>query len=99
MSVCLSACIKVSVGFSPRMHAFDTSTGAMQYLKWQHTWWSGTYSIMLTKASIFHKKYLGAFFEVVSSYRRIVSSLLCCTCMTFEVCSYLVVVGYFACND
>lgn len=51
----------VLVGFSPRLHAFDIINGHWRYLKWQHTWWNGAYSILLTKASILHRDYLAAF--------------------------------------
>ena len=51
----------VLVGFSPRLHAFDIFNGHWRYLKWQHTWWNGAYSILLTKASILHKDYLADF--------------------------------------
>jgi hypothetical protein len=50
---------KALVGWSPRMHGYDTELHNMKYLKWQHTWWSGMYSIMLTKASFIHRDYLG----------------------------------------
>lgn len=40
------------------MAVYDSVYGFTKYLKWQHTWWNGFYSIMLTKASIIHKKYL-----------------------------------------
>jgi len=43
------------------MHAYDIVSGNWRYLKWQHTWWSGVYSIMLTKASILHRDYLTSF--------------------------------------
>lgn len=56
---------RVLVGFAPRQHAYNPITGAMQYLRWQHTWWNGVYSIMLTKVSFFHKDYLNDFFEVL----------------------------------
>lgn len=52
------------IGFSPRLHAHDPDSGAEKYLKWQHTWWNGEYSIILTKACFLHKKYLTAYFEV-----------------------------------
>lgn len=56
---------KTLVGFSPRIHAYDAVTGAMRYLRWQHTWWSGFYSIMLTKASFLHRDYFELFSRVV----------------------------------
>jgi hypothetical protein len=49
------------VGYSPRMHAQDATTGKMRYLRWQHTWWSGVYSIVLTKASFMHRDSLREF--------------------------------------
>lgn len=53
------------VGFSPRLHSFDVYTGRTKYLRWQHSWWSGIYSIMLTKASLLHKDYLDAYPRLV----------------------------------
>lgn len=53
------------VGFSPRLDALNPQTGETRYLKWQHTWWNGAYSIMLTKAAFLHKKYLSLFFELL----------------------------------
>ena len=52
------------VGYSPRMNAFDSSTGLSRYLRWQHTWWSGLYSIVLTKEGFLHRDYLDRYFEV-----------------------------------
>ncbi|KAJ1260928.1 hypothetical protein BS78_10G269300 [Paspalum vaginatum] len=49
------------VGFVPRMHWLaDTrgSTEEYRYGSWWSVWWTGTYSIVLSKASFFHKKYL-----------------------------------------
>lgn len=53
------------VGFSPRMNAFDTTTGHARYLRWQHTWWSGLYSIILTKVSFLHRDYLAEYFRII----------------------------------
>lgn len=50
--------IRALVGFSPRMHVRDMWTGALRYLRWQHTFWNGAYSIVLTKAAFFHQDYL-----------------------------------------
>jgi hypothetical protein len=47
------------------MHAFDALTGRSRYLRWQHTWWSGVYSIVLTKVSYFHKSYLQDYFRLI----------------------------------
>lgn len=54
------------VGFSPRMNAFDAHNGRSRYLRWQHTWWSGVYSIMLTKVAFLHRDFLGLYFDVIS---------------------------------
>ena len=56
---------KTLVGFSPRIHAYDVVSGAMRYLRWQHTWWSGFYSIMLTKASFLHRDYFELFSRMI----------------------------------
>lgn len=44
------------VGFMPRIHILKD--GKLTYRCWWRVWWEGVYSIILTKASIFHKKYL-----------------------------------------
>lgn len=56
---------KTLVGFSPRMYAYDVYSGAIKYLKWQHTWWSGMYAIMLTKASFLHRDFLTEYEKTV----------------------------------
>jgi len=48
----------VLVGYSPRMITNDPISGKTKYMRWQHTWWSGIYSIVLTKATFLHKRYL-----------------------------------------
>jgi glucuronyl/N-acetylglucosaminyl transferase EXT2 len=53
------------VGFSPRMITWDTNSGNFLYLRWQHTWWSGLYSVMLTKIGILHRDYLENFSKAV----------------------------------
>lgn len=40
------------------MHTADIYTGESKYLRWQHSWWNGAYSIMLTKAAYLHRDYL-----------------------------------------
>jgi hypothetical protein len=52
------------VGFSPRLHGVHPETGDAIYFKWQHTWWNGEYSIVLTKAAFMHKKYLELYEKV-----------------------------------
>eukprot|EP00262_Sarcandra_glabra_P018570 TRINITY_DN670_c0_g1_i1.p1 TRINITY_DN670_c0_g1~~TRINITY_DN670_c0_g1_i1.p1 ORF type:complete len:331 (+),score=30.41 TRINITY_DN670_c0_g1_i1:394-1386(+) len=49
------------VGFVPRMHWVDKMKGNMEsynYGGWWSVWWMGTYSMVLSKAAFFHKKYL-----------------------------------------
>ncbi|XP_010264156.1 PREDICTED: glycosyltransferase family 64 protein C4-like isoform X2 [Nelumbo nucifera] len=49
------------VGFVPRMHWLDVEKDGVAYYKyggWWSVWWMGTYSMVLSKASFFHKKYL-----------------------------------------
>ena len=53
------------VGYSPRMHALDSVSGDTRYLRWQHTWWSGLYSIVLTKGALLHRDHLAAFKRMV----------------------------------
>ncbi|PKA64895.1 alpha-1,4-N-acetylglucosaminyltransferase EXTL3 [Apostasia shenzhenica] len=49
------------VGFVPRMHWLDKSNnsiGRYFYGGWWSVWWMGTYSMVLSKAAFFHKRYL-----------------------------------------
>lgn len=55
------------VGFSARMNGYDTVTSQSRYFNWQFTWWSGLYSIVLTKASLLHRDYLMNFDEHVGN--------------------------------
>ncbi|KAB1217764.1 Exostosin-like 2 [Morella rubra] len=48
------------VGFVPRMHWVEKSKGSIDYYiygGWWSVWWTGTYSMVLSKAAFFHKKY------------------------------------------
>lgn len=47
------------------MNLFDIYTGTERYLNWQYTWWSGVYTIMLTKAAIMHRDYLSDYEKLV----------------------------------
>ncbi|CAO2825642.1 unnamed protein product [Amaranthus hypochondriacus] len=52
------------VGFVPRMHWLDQSRGNQEYYVyggWWSVWWMGTYSMVLSKAAFFHKKYLAMY--------------------------------------
>ena len=55
------------VGFSPRMTGYDSVTGADRYYRWQHTWWNGVYTVMLTKVALMSVSYLKAYKEMVPS--------------------------------
>ncbi|XP_043697649.1 glycosylinositol phosphorylceramide mannosyl transferase 1-like [Telopea speciosissima] len=49
------------VGFVPRMHWLDVEKDGVAYYKyggWWSVWWMGTYSMVLSKAAFFHRKYL-----------------------------------------
>ncbi|KAL2527154.1 Glycosyltransferase family 64 protein C4 [Abeliophyllum distichum] len=49
------------VGFVPRMHWLKKEKNGMvhyRYGGWWSVWWTGTYSMVLSKAAFFHKKYL-----------------------------------------
>lgn len=52
------------VGFVPRIHYVDQSKGNLDYYiygGWWSVWWMGTYSMVLSKAAFFHKKYLSLY--------------------------------------
>ncbi|XP_058205532.1 glycosylinositol phosphorylceramide mannosyl transferase 1-like [Rhododendron vialii] len=49
------------VGFIPRMHWLAQEKSSMAYYKyggWWSVWWTGSYSMVLTKAAFFHRTYL-----------------------------------------
>ncbi|XP_044509002.1 glycosylinositol phosphorylceramide mannosyl transferase 1-like [Mangifera indica] len=61
------------VGFVPRNHWRD-DTGNYVYGGWWSVWWTGTYSMVLSKAAFFHKKYLGVYTnEMPASIREYVT--------------------------
>ncbi|KAL0756186.1 hypothetical protein Bca101_093854 [Brassica carinata] len=52
------------VGFVPRVHWPEQSNRKADYYTysgWWSVWWSGTYSMVLSKAAFFHKKYLSLY--------------------------------------
>ncbi len=57
--------LRTLVGFSPRYNSYDPVTGNDRYLRWQHTWWNGLFTIILTKASFLHRRYLDEYFKVL----------------------------------
>jgi hypothetical protein len=48
------------VGFMPRVHVRSPS-GTMVYRAWWYIWWTGSYSIILTKAAFLHHKYFSMY--------------------------------------
>ncbi|GLT92992.1 hypothetical protein SLE2022_108000 [Rubroshorea leprosula] len=64
------------VGFVPRMHWVDESKGKDHYIYggWWSVWWTGTYSMVLSKAAFFHKKYLSLYTnEMPASIREYIT--------------------------
>ncbi|ONK58813.1 uncharacterized protein A4U43_C08F10 [Asparagus officinalis] len=52
------------VGFVPRMHWLHHQENGITYYKyggWWSVWWMGTYSMILSKAAFFHRKYLDVY--------------------------------------
>ncbi|XP_010554651.1 PREDICTED: glycosyltransferase family 64 protein C4-like [Tarenaya hassleriana] len=52
------------VGFVPRVHWPENSSNKGEYYTysgWWSVWWTGTYSMVLSKAAFFHKKYLNLY--------------------------------------
>ncbi|KAL5568520.1 hypothetical protein UlMin_025095 [Ulmus minor] len=64
------------VGFVPRMHWVDQTKGngdSYIYGGWWSVWWTGSYSMVLSKAAFFHKKYLRLYTnEMPASIREFV---------------------------
>ncbi|CAI8586274.1 unnamed protein product [Vicia faba] len=65
------------VGFVPRVHWVDPLNGEdikFRYGGWWSVWWTGTYSMVLSKAAFFHKKYFSLYTnEMPSSIREYVT--------------------------
>ncbi|XP_010256615.1 PREDICTED: glycosyltransferase family 64 protein C4 isoform X2 [Nelumbo nucifera] len=65
------------VGFVPRIHWVDQSKGGKDYYTyggWWSVWWMGTYSMVLSKAAFFHKKYLYLYtHEIPASIREYIT--------------------------
>lgn len=65
------------VGFVPRVHWVDSLNGddnKFRYGGWWSVWWTGTYSMVLSKAAFFHKKYFALYTnEMPSSIREFVT--------------------------
>ncbi|KAF5453652.1 hypothetical protein F2P56_028542 [Juglans regia] len=61
------------VGFVPRIHWVDQSKGNNDYYiygGWWSVWWTGTYSMVLSKAAFFHKKYFSLYTNEMSASVR-----------------------------
>ncbi|KAK9143630.1 hypothetical protein Syun_013030 [Stephania yunnanensis] len=61
------------VGFVPRMHWLDMKKNGVAYYEyegWWSVWWTGTYSMVLSKAAFFHKKYLDLYTNKMPSSIR-----------------------------
>ncbi|CAJ1952568.1 unnamed protein product [Sphenostylis stenocarpa] len=57
------------VGFVPRMHWLDKEQNNVAYYRyggWWSVWWMGTYSMVLSKAAFFHRKYLDLYSHEMS---------------------------------
>ncbi|XP_042509850.1 glycosylinositol phosphorylceramide mannosyl transferase 1-like [Macadamia integrifolia] len=65
------------VGFVPRMHWIDIKKDGVAHYKyggWWSVWWMGTYSMVLSKAAFFHRKYLDLYtYTMPSSIRDYVT--------------------------
>ncbi|KAF5738465.1 glycosyltransferase family 64 protein C4 [Tripterygium wilfordii] len=65
------------VGFVPRTHWLDQSESHRDYYiygGWWSVWWTGRYSMVLSKAAFFHKKYLKLYTnEMPASIREYVT--------------------------
>ncbi|OWM69976.1 hypothetical protein CDL15_Pgr025825 [Punica granatum] len=65
------------VGYVPRIHWLDQESGNRDYYiygGWWSVWWTGTYSMVLSKAAFFHKKYLNMYtYEMPASIREYVT--------------------------
>ncbi|KAB1210788.1 Exostosin-2 [Morella rubra] len=65
------------VGFVPRIHWLEKAKNGDQFYEyggWWSVWWTGTYSMVLSKAAFFHKKYLDMYtHKMQSSIRDYVS--------------------------
>ncbi|XP_019057717.1 PREDICTED: glycosyltransferase family 64 protein C4 isoform X2 [Tarenaya hassleriana] len=62
------------VGFVPRVHwpekSNDDEGKYYKYSGWWYVWWTGTYSMVLSKAAFFHNKYLTLYTNGVQSSIR-----------------------------
>jgi hypothetical protein len=53
-------------------------TNEYRYGSWRSVWWTGTYSMVLSKASFFHKRYLDLYTnEMAPSIRKYVNDNRC----------------------
>lgn len=71
------------VGFYPRLHVRITGkeekTPLFDYHSWWYVWWTGRYSIILTKAALFHRDYLDKYSaEMPAVVRKYVDEKMNC---------------------
>lgn len=68
------------VGFVPRMHwldskKYDTQHSHYTYGGWWSVWWTGTYSMVLSKCALLHHKYLEFYtYHMPAEFRNYVTS-------------------------
>ncbi|MCL7042793.1 hypothetical protein MKW94_021599 [Papaver nudicaule] len=76
------------VGFVPRIHLGEEKKQNLSqhtYGGWLSVWWMGTYSMVLSKAAFFHKKYLGLYTnQMPASIRDYVSKIRNCEDITMS---------------
>ncbi len=78
------------VGFMPRMH-LRKKNGNLQYRCWWRVWWHGKYSIILTKAALFHRRFLSLYSSEMSpSIRELIDRERNCEdiAMQFLIANY-----------
>lgn len=71
------------VGFYPRLHlriaGKEGSAAVYDYHSWWYVWWTGRYSIILTKAALFHRDYLDMYSaDMPAAVRKYVDDKMNC---------------------
>ncbi|MED6136406.1 hypothetical protein PIB30_055905 [Stylosanthes scabra] len=65
------------VGFVPRTHSVNKEQNNVAYYRyegWWSVWWTGTYSMVLSKAAFFHRKYLDFYARMSPSIQNYVAN-------------------------
>lgn len=60
---------KSLIGFMPRIHIRGPSS-SLVYRCWWRVWWTGAYSIILTKAALLHHDFFHAYFQLMPVHVR-----------------------------